>query len=68
MCDMRRRDKSHGPEYLNDYGPDAGLTWWQSDTMEFGVQYPNSVNITFHLGNLFFPLNNQKLKVSVQFF
>ncbi len=53
VCDMRRRDKAHPVEYLNDYKNEAGLTWWQSETMEYDIQYPNSVNITLHLGFYF---------------
>lgn len=53
ICDNKRRDKSHPPEYLTDPSIGNNLTWWQSDTMEFGIQYPNSVNLTLHLGILF---------------
>ena len=47
---MMRGDKSHPAEYINDYKNEAGLTWWQSDTMEYGIQSPHYVNITIHLG------------------
>lgn len=50
VCDARRRDKSHPAEYLTDYNVKSNLTWWQSDTMEYGIQYPNAVNLTIHLG------------------
>ena len=53
VCDNRRRDKSHPPEYLTDYNSPSNLTWWQSDTMEYGIQYPNSINLTLHLGKSF---------------
>ncbi|RNA00650.1 Laminin subunit gamma-1, partial [Brachionus plicatilis] len=53
ICDNRRREKSHPPEYLTDRNLGENLTWWQSDTMEFDVQYPNSINLTLHLGKSF---------------
>lgn len=52
VCDLRRPDKSHPAEYLNDYKNEAGLTWWQSETMEYGIQDPGYVNLTIHLGKL----------------
>lgn len=52
VCDARRREKSHPAEYLTDYNSKSNLTWWQSDTMENGIQHPNSVNLTIHLGNI----------------
>ncbi len=52
VCNMHRKDKAHPAEYLIDQKNEVGLTWWQSDTMEYdGIQYPNSVNITIHLGS-----------------
>jgi hypothetical protein len=53
VCDQSRADKSHNAEALNDYKNQAGLTWWQSETMEFGMQHPGYVNITIHLGKSF---------------
>lgn len=53
ICDNRRREKSHPPEYLTDRNFAKNLTWWQSDTMEFDIQYPNSINLTLHLGKSF---------------
>lgn len=50
ICDAKRRDKSHPAEYLTDYNSKLNLTWWQSETMEYGIQHPNSINLTIHLG------------------
>ena len=53
VCDMRFRDKAHPAEHINDYKNEAGLTWWQSETMEYGIQHPNFVNITINLGSFY---------------
>ena len=45
------KNKPHPADHMIDYKNEAGLTWWQSDTIEYDIQYPNSVNITIHLGN-----------------
>lgn len=50
LCDMNNPQKSHQADYMID---GSGLTWWQSDTLEYDLQYPNSVNITIHLGKTF---------------
>lgn len=41
---------SHGPEYLTDAHNPSQSTWWQSETIYDGVQYPNQVNLTLNLG------------------
>lgn len=41
----------HPAENLNDFNDNSTMvTWWQSDTMFDGIEYPKTVNITLHLG------------------
>ena len=54
ICDANDRQNSHGVEFLTDHDQNArSLTWWQSETMEQGVDYPNSVNLTLDIGKKF---------------
>ncbi|XP_017769170.1 PREDICTED: laminin subunit gamma-1-like [Nicrophorus vespilloides] len=41
----------HSAEFLTD--SEDTPTWWQSETMEDGIQYPNEVNLTLHLRKSF---------------
>lgn len=53
-CDASNLETNHNGSYLNDFHSDEEPTWWQSQSMFYGVQYPNSVNLTLHLGKAFF--------------
>uniref|UniRef100_A0A8C5BJL7 Laminin, gamma 3 n=1 Tax=Gadus morhua TaxID=8049 RepID=A0A8C5BJL7_GADMO len=52
-CDAADPEHSHGARLLTDFHTDQEPTWWQSQSMFYGVQHPNSVNITLHLGKAF---------------
>ncbi|KAJ7307995.1 hypothetical protein JRQ81_008495 [Phrynocephalus forsythii] len=49
-CDAGQASLHHNATYLTDFHHQEEPTWWQSQSMAFGVQHPNSVNITLHLG------------------
>lgn len=53
QCDASVPELSHNASLLTDFHMDKERTWWQSQSMFYGVQHPNSVNITLHLGKAF---------------
>ncbi|XP_071322534.1 laminin subunit gamma-3 [Trachinotus anak] len=52
-CDALHPDLSHNANLLTDFNRNEEPTWWQSQSMYFGIQHPNSVNLTLHLGKAF---------------
>uniref|UniRef100_A0A3Q1H167 Laminin, gamma 3 n=1 Tax=Acanthochromis polyacanthus TaxID=80966 RepID=A0A3Q1H167_9TELE len=52
-CDASDPELNHNTSFLTDFHRNEEPTWWQSQSMYYGVQHPNSVNITLHLGKAF---------------
>lgn len=50
QCDAADPEHSHNAPLLTDFHRNEESTWWQSQSMYFGIQHPNSVNLTLHLG------------------
>lgn len=49
-CDNTCNNGDHSSIFLTDLHDSQNQTWWQSETMLEGVQNPNQVNLTLHLG------------------
>ncbi|TKS84714.1 Laminin subunit gamma-3 [Collichthys lucidus] len=52
-CDASDPDLHHNASLLTDFHRSEENTWWQSQSMYYGIQHPNSVNLTLHLGKAF---------------
>ena len=46
----------HSSHYLTDLHDPNSPSWWQSETIYEGIQYPSQVNLTLHLGEISYQL------------
>lgn len=60
ICDAKRPGYSHPPEYMSDFNNNHNWTWWQSDTMLEGIQYPVVVNLTLNLSKYAYQREKKK--------
>lgn len=56
-------EHDHTSDRLTDLHDPKSPTWWQSETIYEGIQYPTAVNLTLNLGitNYFFAISHQIL-------
>ncbi|KFM82217.1 Laminin subunit gamma-1, partial [Stegodyphus mimosarum] len=53
ICDASIPHRAHLPHHMTDFNTEANLTWWMSETMEDGINYPGQVNLTLDFGKSF---------------
>ncbi|KAM9306899.1 laminin subunit gamma-3 [Pholidichthys leucotaenia] len=53
QCNALDPKMSHNANLLTDFNRNDEATWWQSQSMYYGIQNPNLVNLTLHLGKSF---------------